>query len=193
MSGAPVPDPSPERELPPKHPSERRRVFPERSAPACAECGFDLQGLPASGNCPECGVVYDPRGALRLGLPVGPRGFARSLGAPWIFLAVVIVTVVATIAIGATPGLDFRFISLLVCGLVPLGVLLLIALIAAGHRLVRVVNAVVDETLPARRARATPARVGFGLLRALGVLMITVGILGLLGGFALFGGVVFLN
>lgn len=35
---------------------KRHEAAPEPEPPACIRCGYDLYGLPADGNCPECGT-----------------------------------------------------------------------------------------------------------------------------------------
>jgi hypothetical protein len=46
-----------------------RRLLRHYATPHCPGCGFDLHGLPPTGNCPECGTAYDPEScaAMRRG------------------------------------------------------------------------------------------------------------------------------
>jgi rubrerythrin len=46
-------------------PDEHTRVTMEQMPLPCAQCGYDLAGLPASGRCPECGSLFDKRDMLR--------------------------------------------------------------------------------------------------------------------------------
>ena len=34
---------------------------------SCHHCDYDLMGLPANGNCPECGEYYDKHSSFRAG------------------------------------------------------------------------------------------------------------------------------
>lgn len=63
----------------------------------CHHCGYDLIGLPNTGNCPECGQYYDKHSYYRA---------ARSSESPvarnfkWVFLAAVtLIILIAGIAI----------------------------------------------------------------------------------------------
>lgn len=64
-------DPAPHRpeQAPARRPS---RLFRERAVPCCDHCAFPLTGLPAEGDCPECGTRYDADSSRRLHAPPKP-------------------------------------------------------------------------------------------------------------------------
>jgi hypothetical protein len=44
----------------------------------CAECGYDLRGLPEEGRCPECGYPHSREEIILVGWGVGDRGHPQN-------------------------------------------------------------------------------------------------------------------
>lgn len=54
------------------------------STPLCERCGYPIQGLPESGNCPECGrPVADSLPSRRIGTPAQRSRRPSALAATW--------------------------------------------------------------------------------------------------------------
>lgn len=71
--------------------SKQHLPFPQlvELFPECLSCGYPLEGIPVPGNCPECGLMFDPPPSALL-----VRGVAKSSGGPkwrklvWVLIAI---------------------------------------------------------------------------------------------------------
>lgn len=92
----------------------RRQIWyaQSRGGCVCAQCGYDLRGLPATYYCPECGTKYDvetTRSAWRL-LTWGHQRRAdstgrQSAGVAWWLVAVGVWPIALAVVIGFLKGI----------------------------------------------------------------------------------------
>lgn len=75
-------------------------LFSRATEPTCPNCGFSLNGLPESGECPECGNSYNPRNAFAL-IPPSLSQALLHLSAP---IALAAIGVCFGLAIGTGGG-----------------------------------------------------------------------------------------
>ncbi|MBL1218329.1 MAG: hypothetical protein D8M59_12640 [Planctomycetes bacterium] len=69
----------------------------------CSRCGYSLEGLQASGLCPECGFAFDELSFILEGIT---RGVTGSMN-PWRSVLWIVIAIVGTFGFG--PGIGLMF------------------------------------------------------------------------------------